>query len=377
MPYSDVLQSLPATLRQQLRQPTWLPTVASLGLHGLMLLVLPVLPLASSNAEEPAIIDPVSVLELTPGERDRLPDFSTSDQLLPAIPPGANLYPPALSNPYSTGLNQPPFSTFPLNPRPFSFITPTPLPSVQSRFPNPRNRSILPVPGAPRIVLPNPTTVPPSAPSPEPTTPPQGTPGGTPTTPNSPDLSGTPQPSGEPNPVNPNSTPSPNAGTGQLADRLAQQRQLEALLRPYGEEGTTESDGGSRYSEWLISQQEAGSWQPTENPDDEGETTPVPQGMAISTTFPKAACQIRNLDRTEVWFGIMVSSQGEIVGEPDQVRGSGYLIFDQAAQKLIPQTYDVAGVALGAATESDIPYLIKVKFARQAGCTPINLPETS
>jgi hypothetical protein len=161
-----------------------------------------------------------------------------------------------------------------------------------------------------------------------------------------------------------------------LEERLAAQRQLEALLRPYGEEGTTESAGSSRYTQWLGSQQEAGSWQPSVNPDDEGETLPAPQGIEIPTTFPKAACQIRDLDRTEVWFGIMVNTAGEVVGEAEQVRGSGYLIFDQAAQKLIPQDYDVEGIPLGDA-ESDIPYLVKIKFARQDGCTPIELPETS
>ncbi|NJN88702.1 MAG: hypothetical protein HC881_23500 [Leptolyngbyaceae cyanobacterium SL_7_1] len=153
MPYIDAIQSVPATLQRYFRQPTGLSTLASLGVHGLLLTLLPVLPLASSNAEEPAIVDPVGVLELTASERSRLPNFSTPDSLVPVIPPSSAY--PLPPNPYSTGLNQPPLSTFPISPRlPFPLITPTPLPRVQSRFPTPRNRSILPIPGAPPAICP-------------------------------------------------------------------------------------------------------------------------------------------------------------------------------------------------------------------------------
>src|SRR6476646_11174225 len=88
MSYGSFLKSLP----QALRQPTGIATIASLGVHGLLWIVLPILPLASKTTESEAQRS-VQLVELTPAEQSRLPSFATPQLSLPHLPKTTNLFP--------------------------------------------------------------------------------------------------------------------------------------------------------------------------------------------------------------------------------------------------------------------------------------------
>ncbi|MBD2021565.1 hypothetical protein H6F43_15400, partial [Leptolyngbya sp. FACHB-36] len=78
-----------------LRQPTALAAIASLGVHGLLAVTLPLLP--SDQPEEDAQRT-VGVVQLTPAEQQRVPEASTPSSALPnsprsSLPPQSSLSP--------------------------------------------------------------------------------------------------------------------------------------------------------------------------------------------------------------------------------------------------------------------------------------------
>ena len=66
----------PSTLHRQPKRfsPTWIATVASIGVHGVIGLVLPTIP----SETETDLVGDVNLLELTPEEQQRLPSVSTT-----------------------------------------------------------------------------------------------------------------------------------------------------------------------------------------------------------------------------------------------------------------------------------------------------------
>jgi len=80
-----------------LRQPIGLAVLSSIGIHGLLWSVLPVLPLESKQVSESQRT--VGLIELTPAEQSRLPQFApppSTNELseLPPLPPATSELPP-------------------------------------------------------------------------------------------------------------------------------------------------------------------------------------------------------------------------------------------------------------------------------------------
>ncbi len=70
--------------------------IASVAVHGALWMVLPMLPSAAARNEELDIPEPVGMVELTPADMSRLPDFS--EPRLPDLPPISDLPNAALPN---------------------------------------------------------------------------------------------------------------------------------------------------------------------------------------------------------------------------------------------------------------------------------------
>jgi len=103
MSYASLIKTLPTPLRQ----PIGLAALGSLGIHGLLWTILPVLPLKSKPlaAQQPQT---VGVVELTPSEQSRLPQVAPSpsaqqpsdlpplplESMPPPLPPESSVLPP-------------------------------------------------------------------------------------------------------------------------------------------------------------------------------------------------------------------------------------------------------------------------------------------
>ena len=134
MSYVSVLKNIP----EMLSQPTGIAAVASLGIHGAIALIVPLMPVNSSNS---AKIDPskaVPLMELSAADQKRLPQPAKISQIplqQPQLPlqqqlPGSNLgnlttiYPPLQPE-----LSNPPLSVIPSSPTSYNTSS---LPSRQS-----------------------------------------------------------------------------------------------------------------------------------------------------------------------------------------------------------------------------------------------------
>ncbi len=137
MYYASLIKNLPETLCQPL---SW-ATLASLGLHGLLWAVLPLLPLHFKSAEPQRT---VGLVALTQADQSRLPQVSTPPVNLPPLTTQSNVLPPLPLTPYPK-LLQPPLVNLPsvLPPLP-----PAPLGNNQSMT------QLVPIPGQPPNVLP-------------------------------------------------------------------------------------------------------------------------------------------------------------------------------------------------------------------------------
>ncbi|HEY9597477.1 MAG TPA: TonB family protein [Cyanophyceae cyanobacterium] len=102
MSYASFPKSLPDFIKnapQLLNQPTSIAVMASVGIHGVLAVALPYLPLASQEA--PQAPQPIKMVQLTPTQQSRIPQLSPSP-----LPPLSNPLPtlstlPTLPSPYS------------------------------------------------------------------------------------------------------------------------------------------------------------------------------------------------------------------------------------------------------------------------------------
>ncbi len=105
MSFASLIKSFP----QMLSQPTGIAVMASVGIHGLLGLTLPYLPLASQ--EKPGSPRTVQLVELTPAELSRLPQAAPPLTSLP-VPNSSQSYqslptlPSSLSSPGSSSLSR-------------------------------------------------------------------------------------------------------------------------------------------------------------------------------------------------------------------------------------------------------------------------------
>jgi hypothetical protein len=71
---------------KNLRQPAWIASLASIGIHGLLWAVLPILPLSSKPAELEEKRRTVQLVELTPEDLSKVPQFAQPQSLYPIDP---------------------------------------------------------------------------------------------------------------------------------------------------------------------------------------------------------------------------------------------------------------------------------------------------
>lgn len=139
MSYASLIKTLPGTLS------TNLAVLASLGIHGILWAVLPVLPFESKSLESKSQ-QSVGLIELTPEEQSRLP--STSEVTLPPFATQPSVLPPLPPPPFQTSVlpplrSLPPFQLAPNNSSKNSFRVSSPQPKtfrVRSPAPTQNNR---------------------------------------------------------------------------------------------------------------------------------------------------------------------------------------------------------------------------------------------
>ncbi len=379
MTYLPADNSFPEKLRRWSQEPFWWAAIASLGVHSLLWVVLPFLP--SSEKTEQEIQKPVALIQLTPQEQSRLPDFAAPQAITPTFPtppnggfagglPGQGF---SLSPLPNQGFGRLPSSTLP----PF-FVPSFPPPSFRSRtasrFPQ---RSPFVIPPPPPSTLPPVTPATPPSPvipdlSPEFTTsgrilnlpspdpdapplfakPPSATPS-SPATPNgeagtpSPTTSGTPAPSG---------TSSPSGQPLSPEQQLAELRRQRPRLFTFNPQETSSDQANLAYIGWLnqIGRQE-------QDPD-------TLEKVELSSTYPPAACLLApELDNKAVTsvVGVLVDADDTLVGDPVPLSTGGYGIFAVTAIAIAREH------AFDNTTDAAQPYLVQVTFTyNRDACTP-------
>jgi outer membrane biosynthesis protein TonB len=346
MSYPTLIQSFPSPLRAVLQDPIAIAAIASVGIHGLLWVVLPRLDFSAAAPREPDLQRQVGLIELTPQEQSRLPQFGDS-----TLPLSIDSLP--LPSAPSTGQLPDLFSLAPL-----PIPQPIPYPPASFYIPpvNLTQPRIYTVPTTPRRSIPRSTTL-----TPAPTLTPTPTPSSTPTPPIA--LTDILRRNELPEQLNgrttariPNLQPPSPSPTNQAAvlptsptltpqERLlAENRQLREeyrqLRRSYSLQGTTEEDARQSFVTWY---RELGK-ELDGNP-------PIEQ---ITAPYPRAACLLRR--STAAIYGVVINSNSEIVGEPRLLQSSGYPIFNREALEAVKSHTFNNG------TSDDQTYLTTVTF---------------
>lgn len=331
--------------------------VGSLGVHVLFWIVVPFLP-SGDRRNESEIQRPVELVELSPAEKERLPDFLTEDVPLPEVAPSASL-PTPQNTPLTQGPGRPQVRFSPILP-PF-FVPPPPseFPTYRPNF-RPRTRTTIVQPSTPPSVAAA-TPAPSAAPSRTPSPAPAATPSPSPTE------------SPAPNPTEGQATetpPTPPAATGGrprynrpnnaarptspqlVAARQAQAEQPE--LFAFNEAGTTNDELRNSDRDWFLTAVEllGEDYDPDlYDPTDEG--FPL---VEINAAYPEEAC-VQRLEGTAI-VGVVVGPDGKPLedSEPTILQSSGYGFLNEQA-KQIAQSYGF--------DEADkrIAYRVRVSFA--------------
>ncbi|GEM_PF-2758695 len=346
------------SLSKPLLQPPVLATLLSIGVHGLFAITLPFLP-ANSKVKVPDSPRSVGLIELTPTEQARLPDFSIPQIILPDQPSSFVAQQPPGTKPLgsipncpdgqmlelSQGqcISVPGQSTLPLSP-------PTDPSFTNPNFPPPPPISYYPIPPvAQRVPLPPPTQrIPPQStlilPPPKlPAgsaaliTPPSGAPSSqTPATPGT-----APAPDGGDNSaiaVAPRvSPPTPPPRIAALMEEQKQLREIYAreTIGITSQEAYAKLDG---LTEW---------WKKVnENPADPKSPTKT---VKFPPRYPAKACTKRSKDPVKgtVRVAALISPEGKVVDDPLIVQRSNFKILNQAAGDTIAdikaRSYDPIG----------------------------------
>lgn len=119
-------QSSASSSRPLWKDPFFWGAAISLGMHGLLWVIVPLLPSAGDRTED-EVQRPVELVELGPAEQDRLPDFLTDDIRFPQTAP-----PQTFTNDFTTD-PIPAESPLPMTPQLPPFLIPPPSPPDDSR----------------------------------------------------------------------------------------------------------------------------------------------------------------------------------------------------------------------------------------------------
>lgn len=359
MASSKQFGNLSSTLKQRMqdiwRNPSAVSAIASLGFHGLLFIGLPLLPYAAITAREPEIQKPVEMVELTPEEQQRLPDFSTLPPIeLPQItnppqPDDSDLFSfSTLPKPPTNSLSPSPDSLFTPPPLPI-FIPPAPpapLPSFSIQIPT------APAPAAPSSPAPAPEATAPQR-SPLPSVEPEEIPDvAVETGPESPQPEQSDQTETEVA-----ASPSPTARTQDqiLQDLVAEQ---QALREPYtyNPSGTSVEEASVSFFDWFS--------QAMGRVFEQGKDR-LPNPQEVTSEYPKLACPLKQSRNAVV--GVAVDADNQIVSEPKILQSSGYRLFNQEALKLA-ETY-----AFENSSGDKQVYLLRVNFEYSEDVCPPGL----
>jgi outer membrane biosynthesis protein TonB len=304
-----------------LRHPTSLALLASVGIHGVLWVGLPLLPAA--EREQPDTRRTVGIVELSPMEQLRLPDFATPQVLSPSPLPLPQASPlPSRNSPAAVAPLPSPFYKF------------DPIPPV-TWIPPIVDLSPLPVRRPAVRATPSPKPTPSPTPQSETPTPPAATPSS----------------EASPAPARPEKIPQ------EAIDRL---RDLQARgIDVYDKTGTTEAEAHGRTGNWLAQVQEK-----TEVNNDSFKTFQKP--IVLVVPYPAETKPDNFSEAGEATVGVLVDPEGKLVGEPELLRSTGYQRLDQSAVEQI-KTY------LGKEKEAELKptgntqiYVFRISFATDA-----------
>ena len=347
------LSTLQKAAQQWAKKPGFWSGMVSLGLHGALFTLLPLLPYAALKTEVPEVKRSVGLVQLTPEEQARLPDFSTVPEIqLPSI---AQAPVPQPRSDFSALPPIPDPSTLPPLPSSPSFINPLPIPSFPIFIPPPpQTTTQIPIPQTPASPSPSPNPSP--SPSPSSSTLPSVNPG-------NPELPSQPQTNQpETTAVNPQPSPQPSS-TPQPSPReqlIARQQELRRQYT-YNPEGTSSEAALESYTGWL---ENAVQWLGADW-DRQGKAKEV----KLVGDYPRTAC-VRKLSGAAI-VGVLVDEQGKVVEEPEPptlLQSSGYPIFnDRALQAAVNYEFEVTGKKQA--------YQVLVEFDGNQACPNTASPE--
>lgn len=340
--FSETLESLPTPLQKLAKEPVWWAFLGSLGIHGIIFAVMPFVSLSTPLSDESEIQREVSVIELEPGDLERVPDFSESQIEIPAIPDADDFYDDDFYS-FDFGDQDDALDEFdntvpPLAaPPPLDFSWPLPPPPI----------TFNPTPPAP-----TPPTPAPSEPSPDSITAP------TEPLPTPEETLDPPQDS----PVSPDVPPqtpeadSPDAPPQQsVTERLlAEQAELQELFTFNGE-GTTQEDANLAFGAWFY--------------EGLGKNLEELQQVELTPPFPAIACPIWKGDDIAAVYGATVDANGVPAEDPVLIQSAGYEFFNREALKAIQQAEIPNESGEGQA------FLITVRFVYDEAACPIDTPE--
>jgi hypothetical protein len=332
-----------------LKTPAAIAVIASVGIHGLLGVSLPVL--SSKDAAVDSHQKTTKLIDLTPSEQSRLPQSTSAI----TFPPLQNVLPNSttLPDPLSGNLFKPlPDPSLNLFSPPNTSTTPNTRPSTSTRTSTTTTTTTtttptydfsryflgtpLPAltPGQPLVTPPTPTPTP--SPQSDPTqgatnTPlPPGATGPTPTT--------TPSPG-----PTPAATPTATPGLAQIeAERKARAllayqitAQMQAFQTPGGAPSDSPEDILTRYNTWrsAIIRTGAASMEDLQR-ESVAYTKLYPDDRAV-TTLP---CQTDGCDDKSVIFVVAIAPDGKLLGYPGITKATGDKALDKAAQQLFETT---------------------------------------
>ncbi|MGF1541449.1 MAG: energy transducer TonB [Pleurocapsa sp.] len=292
----------------------------------------------------------VSIVELTPSQQSRLPNFSPQLDRpeVPNLPLDTPAPPFALPRSLTPGIgdfpNLPPVNIPP--PPNFNIPPLTPPPITNIQLPPIGDLSSLPLPPPLESFD---VEIKPSEPE-TPAKPPE-----TPPPPESEEPKAPPpvQESKEPESEKPQVTAKPQLSPQEIAAQ--RQQNLQQEIRSISsslqkrESGTTDEDARKNYISWLSEVKEI-----------------KPEAIQINGTYPRDAC-IRRLEGTSV-YGVVVDSTGKVVAL-DLIKGDKYPIFNQQASK------DISSQIFNNNTEKPKPYKVTVDYKYDSEiCPSLTLP---
>lgn len=304
-------------LAQTLRQPTWIGTLASVGVHGLLWVILPVLPISSNTPEQERRT--VQLVELTPEELSRVPQFTQPQNLFPNNPIQGNILP-------SSPLTQPSTLPPPIDP---SLLYPLPInppPNIWSPLPNTfeNNQPDQPEPKKKPVTRNN---------KPERTDDDSKKPDDKP---KDDKVARNPDPK-------PSETTEPESGkTTQpeapvlpeklSPEKIAQlrqeaQKQVQEKLGPDAT-NTTEKEYYSNLETFTSQAKQLAEKSPTEQ---------EIKDITVTNIYPEDACLFRQL-KAAAQIGAVFKPNGEIDGEPTVLLSSGYKLLNNAAIAHVQET---------------------------------------